>query len=159
MAGRTSRRAGVIAAATVGVALGAVAAPRPAEACGGTFCDSGPATMPVEQTGETILFVLDGAEVEVHIQIAYDPNTEASQFAWVVPVTALPEFSVGSQQLFANLLVGTVPSYGLGNYFEPCDDSFGEGGDFCDGAADEGSPGDEGVKLDISPGDPPPPEV
>jgi MYXO-CTERM domain-containing protein len=146
----------------VGLALGATASPRPAEACGGTFCDSGPQPMPVEQTGETIVFVLDGAEIEVHIQIQYDPTTEAEQFAWLVPVTALPEFSVGSQQLFANLLAGTVPSYGLGNFFEPCDDSFGDGfgGDGCD----EGSPGsgfgDEGGdKLDIGGGEPPPPEV
>jgi hypothetical protein len=144
----------------VGLALGATASPRPAEACGGTFCDNGPQPMPVEQTGETIVFVLDGAEVEVHIQIQYDPTTEAEQFAWLVPVTALPEFSVGSQQLFANLLAGTVPSYGLGNFFEPCDDSFGDGfGDGCDeGGADE-SGGNEGIKLDIGVGEPPPPEV
>jgi len=115
--------------------------------------------MPVEQTGETILFVLDGAEIEVHIQIAYDPATEAAQFAWVVPVTALPEFSVGSQQLFSNLLAGTVPSYGLGNYFEPCDDSFGEGGEGCDEGAGTGGGDDTSDHLDIGSLPPPPPEV
>ena len=116
--------------------------------------------MPVDQTGETILFVLDGAEVEVHISIAYDPDTDASQFAWVVPVTALPEFSVGSQQLFGNLLAGTVPSYGVGNYFESCGGSFGEDGDFCDGTgAGDGFDESGGDKLDLGPSEPPPPEV
>jgi hypothetical protein len=137
-----AKRAGVVTMAAVGLGLGAMAIPHPAEACGGTFCDGGPAPMPVEQTGETILFVLDGAEVEVHIQIQYDPTTEAQQFAWVVPVTALPEFSVGSQRLFANLLDATVPSYGLGNWNEPCGGTFDEGGwDGCDGTGAAGSEG------------------
>jgi len=147
------------AAAAAGLVLGLMAAPGPAEACGGTFCDGGPMTMPVNQTGETILFVLDGAEVEVHIQIAYDPTTDADKFAWVVPVTALPEFSVGSQQLFANLLAGTVPTYGLGSYFEPCGGTFDEGGEFCDGTGAGDGFDEGGVKLDIGGGEPPPPEV
>ena len=105
------KRAGAIVATALGLTLaGMAAAPSAAEACGGTFCDNGPQPMPVDQTGETILFVLDGEYVEVHIQIAYDPDTDATQFAWVVPVQALPEFSVGSQQLFANLTGATVPA-------------------------------------------------
>lgn len=40
------------AAAAVGVA----ASPRDAHACGGTFCDAGPTSMPVDQTGENIVF-------------------------------------------------------------------------------------------------------
>jgi len=127
-----TKRAGMMASTAVGLGLlGTAAAPRPVEACGGTFCDSGPMSMAVEQTGETILFVLDGAEVEVHIQIAYDPTTDADQFAWVVPVTELPEFSVGSQQLFANVLAASVPAYGFNNYNEPC----GGFDDGCDGGS------------------------
>jgi hypothetical protein len=154
MVATSTKRAAALAMATAGLALAAWAVPRPAQACGGTFCDGGPAPMPVEQTGETILFVLDGAQIEVHIQIQYDPTTTAEQFAWVVPVTALPEFSVGSQQLFANLLGATVPAYGLGSFSEPCE--FGdEGGlDGCDGAAED----DGGLKLDIGRGEPPPEE-
>lgn len=156
MIGDTTSRAGALALAG-GLALAGWAAPRPAAACGGTFCDSGPMAMPVEQTGETIVFVLDEDAVEVHIQIQYDPTTDAEQFAWVVPVTALPEFSVGSQQLIANLTAATVPSYGLGAWFEPCGgvDDGGPGG--CDegsGGADDGA-----VKLDLGappPGDPTP---
>ncbi len=97
-----------------------LAAPQRAEACGGTFCDTGPNSMPVDQTGENILFVIDGTTVEAHIQIQYDPNTDADKFAWVIPVTALPEFSVGSQTLFNNLLAASVPTYGFNNSQEVC---------------------------------------
>ncbi|HEY3236040.1 MAG TPA: hypothetical protein VGJ84_15090, partial [Polyangiaceae bacterium] len=47
------------------------ALPRTASACGGTFCDSGPTAMPVDQSGENILFVMNGNTVEAHIQIQY----------------------------------------------------------------------------------------
>jgi hypothetical protein len=94
--------------------------PDQAEACGGTFCDTGPQAMPVDQTGENILFVIDGDHVEAHIQIQYDPDTPADKFAWLIPVTALPEFSVGSQLLFDNLLAGSVPFYGFQTSQEVC---------------------------------------
>src|SRR5687768_10890178 len=83
----------------------AVAIPRPAHACGGTFCDGAgnPMSMPVDQTGETIFFVVADGQVEAHIQIEYDATTEAAQFAWIVPVLATPSFEVGAQQLFVNL--------------------------------------------------------
>lgn len=105
---------------TLGSVLAALALPGRAEACGGTFCDTGPNAMPVDQTGENILFVIDGAYVEAHIQIQYDPDTEASKFAWLIPVMALPEFSVGSQLLFDNLLSGSVPTYGFNTTQEIC---------------------------------------
>lgn len=132
-----------------------------AEACGGTFCDAGPTAMPVEQTGETILFVTTDGQVEAHIQIQYDPETEAEEFAWVVPVTALPEFSVGSQRLFSNLLSGSVPTYGTNSWVEPCGGTFGgEGGDgWCDeGGADGGDDTGGPVTFDAG-GKPPAPEV
>jgi MYXO-CTERM domain-containing protein len=94
-------------------------APANAHACGGTFCDG--QAMPVEQTGENILFVRDGDTVEAHIQIQYNPDTDASQFAWVVPVTEVPTFAVGSEALFQNLLNGSVPNYGR-DYDLVCDD-------------------------------------
>ncbi len=106
-----------------------------AEACGGTFCDSGPMSMPVDQTGENILFILDGQSVEAHIQIQYDPEADADKFAWVIPMQVVPEFSVGSEQLFQNLLAGTVPVYGYNNTFEDC-------GDSGDDAGGDGDPGD-----------------
>lgn len=126
-------------AATASLAL----VEREASACGGTFCDAGPQTMPVDQTGENILFVLDGSEVEAHIQIQYDPETEADKFAWVIPVVALPEFSVGTENLFTNLLNGSVPSYGSQTSFEPCGDVDNGAGD--DAAGTFGSSGDGGA--------------
>ena len=125
--------------ATLAVGLCAAAltyaTPNTAAACGGTFCDSGPQAMPVDQTGENILFVIDGAHVEAHIQIQYDPDTNAEQFAWVVPLQALPTFSVGSDPLFTNVLNATVPSFLLNTTFEFCGgggsaSGFGTGGGF-----------------------------
>jgi hypothetical protein len=107
-----------------------------AEACGGTFCDTGPTSMPVDQTGENILFILDGQSVEAHIQIQYDPEADADKFAWVIPMQVVPEFSVGSEALFQNLLAGTVPVYGYNNTFEDC------GGDGDAGDTGDGDPGD-----------------
>ena len=136
--------------AALGLALAAAGPWEPeASACGGTFCDSGPTAMPVEQTGETIVFAVDGTHVEAHIQIAYDPETEASQFAWVVPVTALPEFSVGSQDFIARLLNASVPSYGRNNWNEPCGSA--DDGDFDDSCDDGAAGGDEpwGESFDI----------
>ena len=84
-----------------------------ARACGGTFCDTGPQVMPVDQTGETIVFWIDhtGGEVhtEAHIQIQYEGDAE--RFAWIIPVTQVPEVSVGSQALFNNMLAATVPTF------------------------------------------------
>ena len=102
--------------------------PRAAEACGGTFCDGGASLpMPVDQTGENILFVVDhmGKRVQAHIQIQY--TGEPQNFAWVIPVTSIPDRRPGSEQLFTNLLAGTVPSYSLGFAFDCQEDP---GGDF-----------------------------
>lgn len=89
-------------------------AEKPASACGGLFCDgptpARPMVMPVDQKGENILFVLDGKSVEAHVQIQY--KGEPSRFAWIVPMPAVPTVTVGSEQLFTNLLQGTVPRYG-----------------------------------------------
>lgn len=140
------------------LALASTAVSRPAHACGGTFCDGGANPMPVDQTGETILFVIDQGHVEAHIQIQYDPDSGAQQFAWVVPVTALPEFSVGSQPLFTNLLDGSVPAYGSTRWNEPC--AWDSDGDWDDGCDDSGDDGDS-FRLDLGlPGeDPELPEV
>jgi MYXO-CTERM domain-containing protein len=111
--------------------------PSVAEACGGTFCDSGPTAMPVDQTGENILFHLGDNSVEAHIQIQYDPNSGADQFAWLIPVTAIPEFEVGSQLFFDAVLNASVPMYGLQTAT-----------DFC-GADSNGGPldGDNGLST------------
>ena len=137
------RRFGLIGGAAGLAGLLVAATPRPADACGGTFCDNGPQAMPVDQTGETILFVLDDTHVEAHIQIEYDSTTEAERFAWIIPVMNTPEFAVSSQQLMLNLQNATVPSYGFTNNREFCDaggDEWGGGGgwDGCDGGGTGG---------------------
>src|SRR5262245_61276936 len=68
--------------ALAGAAVFAVCAPNDARACGGTFCDSGPRAMPVDQTGENVLFVMDGTSVEAHVQIQY--QGDPARFAWIV---------------------------------------------------------------------------
>lgn len=103
-----------------GIALAVLAPPSPAEACGGTFCDSGPASMQVDQTGEVILFAFGDGFVEAHVQIQYDGG-DASKFAWIVPVLAVPEVEVGSFRLIQSALDATVPVYGL-SQSGACDD-------------------------------------
>lgn len=113
-----------------------------ARACGGTFCDQAPpgqAPMPVDQTGENVLFVMSAGWVEAHIQIQY--QGDPARFAWVIPLPAKPELSVGSQLLFTNLLNGTVPTFQLTSTFEPCqgeDTSTSSSGAGC-GASSEDS--------------------
>ena len=137
---------GASALASVAVASALTLTPSTAQACGGTFCDAGPNAMPVDQTGENVLFVLDQNQVEAHIQIQYDPDTEADAFAWVIPVMAVPEFEAGSQQLFTNLLAGSVPTYGYNNQSDTCMDPGGDegGGEWGDGAGGTGDDGGQG---------------
>jgi MYXO-CTERM domain-containing protein len=121
----------LLTALATGTALAVVAIPRDAHACGGTFCDVGPAAMPVDQSGENILFVMSEGFTEAHIQIQYVPEPGVAKFAWVIPLQALPEFEVGSEPLFDQVLASTVPSYGFTSNFtgEGCGGSgFGDGG-------------------------------
>jgi len=123
--------------------------PADASACGGMFCDAGPQSMPVDQSGENILFILDGQEVEVHIQIQYQGDPE--QFAWVIPLTAVPEFSIGSELLFQNLLTGTVPTYGFDTTRDDCpmlDSPLGMGGTTGGDGGGFDETGGEGVPFD-----------
>ena len=124
--------------------LAAVAAlgPRAADACGGTFCDTGPQAMPVDQSGENILFVLDGGTVEAHVQIQYQGSAE--RFAWVVPMPAVPDVTVGSQPLFTRLLAGTVPTYALQTQADQCGAGGSGGGVSFDGGF-SGSGGSSGA--------------
>jgi hypothetical protein len=123
--------------------LGAIGMSRDALACGGTFCDSGPAATPVDQTGENVLFVLDGNTVEAHVQIQYVGG--ASRFAWIVPMPKIPEVSVGSQLLFNALLQGTVPTYGYTQQFDQCGAQTGAGGSLGIGPFNGGSAGTAGT--------------
>jgi hypothetical protein len=130
-------------------------APAIAEACGGVFCDAGPQSMPVDQSGENILFVLEDDRVETHIQIQYEGDP--AKFGWVIPLTAVPDFSIGSDALFQSLLTATVPTYGFTTTMDDCrprpgfggarDDSVSFGGEGEDGGGDTGDPGGPDILL------------
>ena len=139
----------------IAAALAVTLPATPAEACGGTFCDAGPQQMPVDQSGENILFVIDDNQVEAHVQIQYEGDPE--KFAWVVPVMAMPEIETGSDPLFDNLLAATVPTFVLNTRFDDCEDgrggwmpcafspardeaAAGDGGGWGDDNLDDGTP-------------------
>ncbi|WP_434418705.1 DUF2330 domain-containing protein [Nannocystis pusilla] len=135
----------------------------PARACGGFFCDLvNNQPTPVDQTGENILFAIDEAAgtVEAHIQIQY--TGDPLKFGWVIPVTAEPDFAVGSEVLFTNLLAATVPTYSFTVTRDCADDdkpsygcvmadlAAGGGGDeFGNDGGTEGTGGFEVVKREI----------
>ncbi len=144
-------------AAAVSLASAVFLAPSPADACGGTFCDA--PGQQVDQTGEVVAFVIDGTRVEAHIQIQYNPDTDADQFAWVIPLQTVPEFRVGSDPFFQNLLAGTVPTYQMTTSFEFCGNDAGSDGGFDSAGGTEG-PGNTGTTgAGETDGGEPPPEV
>jgi MYXO-CTERM domain-containing protein len=110
--------ASLLSALGADLSVGAAMIPQTVSACGGLFCDGGPQPMPVDQTGEDVLFVLGDGTIEVHIRVLYEG--EAAKFAWVIPVQSLPEFSVGSETLFENIKNATVPTYGFTTQRDDC---------------------------------------
>jgi MYXO-CTERM domain-containing protein len=142
----TKRSLGMGSLALCAAATALAMHPRDASACGGMFCDGGPQPMPVDQTGENILFVWEGDEIEAHIQIQY--TGEAAQFGWVIPLQSVPEFSVGSEPLFSALLAASVPTYGFSQTFDDC--SLGDEGS-PDDANSTAAGGDTGSASDSDP--------
>jgi hypothetical protein len=74
--------------------------------------------MPVDQTGENVIFVMKPGVVQAHIQIQYTGDPES--FAWVIPVQKIPTVTVGSQIFFTNMLNGTVPTFQMTTTFTNC---------------------------------------
>lgn len=117
---RNSRRPPVAlaAAATLGLMVfGTLAVPGVARACGGLFCD-GPSAfqpLPVAQNGENVVFSMTrdpaggASHLIAHIQILY--TGDAAKFSWVVPVDAVPQVEVGTDQLFTALARVTQPQF------------------------------------------------
>ncbi len=134
----------VFTGTAVALALGLLAGwPGEASACGGTFCDSGPNAMPVDQTGENVLFVMENGRVEAHVQIQY--SGEAARFAWIVPMPKVPEVLVGSQILFDRLLSGSVPTYGYTTTRDQCGNQNGGPGLGAGGSGTGGTAGSGGA--------------
>ncbi len=88
-------------------------APRVAEACG-CFAPPDP-TVPVVQAGERLVFAHEDGEVVAHIQIQYEG--EASEFGWLLPVPAVPDWSLGTEELFNQIIQQTQPRYRLNQVF------------------------------------------
>src|SRR5436190_15437203 len=116
--GMTKQGERIRVAAIACAGLAAWLAPVAARACGGFFCDRGPGAVPVPviaQAAENVVFALDrdplsgGGLVEAHIQIKY--SGAADQFSWIVPMTAEPTVSLGSDVLFQVLEPKTRPSF------------------------------------------------
>src|SRR4029078_12776731 len=90
---------------------------REARACGGFFCNQPPpdGTLPIAQAAENVLFVMDkdpatgASRVVAHVQILY--TGRATQFSWIVPVTAVPTVDVGWDILFDRIEPATRPSF------------------------------------------------
>ena len=87
--------------------------PRPALACGGCFGPPAPpgALPGVLQTAERVLFVHDPPShtTRVWIEIRYDGP--AKDFAWVLPLPAVPKVGVGSSWIFDRLDLATAPRF------------------------------------------------
>ena len=109
------------------MSLAVAAAARPARACGGFFCS----TVPVDQSGEQIVFSVTPGHVTAYIQISYSGS--AQDFAWVVPVLAKPDISLGSLTTFQAVGARTQPTFRL--------DVQTDGGGYCGYALPEAATG------------------
>ena len=78
-----------------------------ARACGGFFCT----TVPMNQVAENILFIQGEGTVTTHVQIQYSGT--AADFAWILPVPAVPELAVSHNQIFNWLQSATQPVFQL----------------------------------------------
>ena len=76
-------------------------------ACGGFFCSASP----MDQVGEKILFAFDGSTMTMQVQIQYQGTAE--DFAWVLPIPAIPELMVGQNEVFRQLSFTTRPAFFL----------------------------------------------
>ena len=78
-----------------------------ARACGGFFCSN----FPMNQIAENILFVQGEGTITTHVQLQYSGT--ASDFAWILPLPALPELAVSHNQIFTQLQFATQPFFQL----------------------------------------------
>jgi hypothetical protein len=89
------------------VALALVLALNPASAgaCGGFFCT----TVPVDQAAERVIFTMDEGTITTYVQINY--VGKADDFAWVLPLPAVPKVDTAEMAMFRDLDRLTQPVY------------------------------------------------
>ncbi len=103
------------ALATSATALALLLAPtQRAEACG-CFAPPDP-SVPIVQAGEQIVFSHDDGMITAHIQIQY--QGEANEFGWILPLPSVPDMTLGTDELFTQLVATTQPKYRLNRIFE-----------------------------------------
>ena len=81
-----------------------------ASACGGFFCNN---VEPIKQEGEAVVFEVNPEldTTRMHVQVSYEgPPME---FAWVVPVSGVPDLFVSNDALFAQLERYTAPQFNM----------------------------------------------
>lgn len=66
---------------------------------------------PVIQAGERLVFATEGNKVTAYVQIKF--QGEAQSFGWLVPVPAVPDVKVGTDELFEVLDETTRPQFSL----------------------------------------------
>ncbi len=102
-------RAALLIGAVGIVAAGIAAYAPPAQACGGFFCNQ---SAPVNQQAEEIIFVDNGDETTTMVvRIQYQGPAE--QFAWLLPVTGVPDVEVSANMALDRLRGFTDPQYNL----------------------------------------------
>jgi MYXO-CTERM domain-containing protein len=125
-------------------------APNEAEACG-CFVPPDP-TVPIVQAGERILFGMQNGIVTSHVQVQY--SGAAEEFGWLLPMPSIPEMELGTDELFAQLIAQTQPTYRLDKEYRgdcPFDPfrngGFGSGGPSNDSAGETNPPPGGGSPL------------
>jgi hypothetical protein len=71
--------------------------PGPAGACGGFFCSN----IPVDQAAERVIFTMDEGTITTIVQINYVGAAE--DFAWILPVPAVPNVETAEMSMFRDL--------------------------------------------------------
>ncbi len=137
----------LIAAATAAASLQVVELPT-ADACG-CFTPPDP-SVPVVQAGERIAFAMEDGVVTAHIQIQYAGPAE--EFGWLLPLPAIPEMNVGTDELFNQLIQQTQPLYRLDSVFEGNCAFVNRGGPSFGGASGDASPSPEAPGDESGPG-------
>lgn len=79
--------------------------PGAAGACGGFFCSG----VPADQAAERIVFTMDDTSITTYVQINYTGS--ADEFAWVLPMPAVPKVDTAEMTMFRDLDRLTQPVY------------------------------------------------
>ena len=120
------------------------AAPPAAMACGGFFCSQ----TPVDQAAERIIFVQEDAEtVTSYVEIMYEGDDD--EFAWVVPVPAVPDFDVWHSAAFDALDLATQPTFQPPWGCYPSPEAAADGGGALGGNSRDADEDGDGVQVHL----------